>query len=308
MTLAPIIDRYILQIRQNLTAYQNRFKSEKVDSVFIVTDTPNSEMINKVLSEKMSDITVVNFNPFSNMQIPANIQSKIDAEENTSSFAAVTGLATRKLDIFGYYQKVTGVKNINLLPNRDGVKSSIKNKFFSGVIAIGISIAVIVFGIYAFSSYYFESSSNKDALIDYGMLQMDVEQKQNQYMNLMSEKSRIQDQLKLSETATTNQIIAAKVLREIAFKAGFNVVLTNLDFNGVEKYEVKGEALSDADVIKYITRVKETNLFENVVLEKSSIATEGSTIKTFVMKIIIKPELINSQLVDSETIEEETSE
>jgi hypothetical protein len=140
------------------------------------------------------------------------------------------------------------------------------------------------------------------------MLQMDVEQKQNQYMNLMSEKSRIQDQLKLSETATTNQIIAAKVLREIAFKAGFNVVLTNLDFNGVEKYEVKGEALSDADVIKYITRVKETNLFENVVLEKSSIATEGSTIKTFVMKIIIKPELINSQLVDSETIEEETSE
>ena len=308
LALAPIIDRYILQIRQNLTAYQNRFKSEKVDSVFIVTDTPNSEMINKVLSEKMSDITVVNFNPFSNMQIPANIQSKIDAEENTSSFAAVTGLATRKLDIFGYYQKVTGVKNINLLPNRDGVKSSIKNKFFSGVIAIGISIAVIVFGIYAFSSYYFESSSNKDALIDYGMLQMDVEQKQNQYMNLMSEKSRIQDQLKLSETATTNQIIAAKVLREIAFKAGFNVVLTNLDFNGVEKYEVKGEALSDADVIKYITRVKETNLFENVVLEKSSIATEGSTIKTFVMKIIIKPELINSQLVDSETIEEETSE
>ena len=137
---------------------------------------------------------------------------------------------------------------------------------------------------------------------------MDVEQKQSQYMNLMSEKSRIQDQLKLSETATTNQIIAAKVLREIAFKAGFNVVLTNLDFNGVEKYEVKGEALSDADVIKYITRVKETNLFENVVLEKSSIATEGSTIKTFVMKIIIKPELINSQLVDSETIEEETSE
>ena len=149
---------------------------------------------------------------------------------------------------------------------------------------------------------YFQESK---VLID---VDGEAEQKQNQYMSLMSEKSRIQDQLKLSETATTNQIIAAKVLREIAFKAGFNVVLTNLDFNGVEKYEVKGEALSDADVIKYITRVKETNLFENVVLEKSSIATEGSTIKTFVMKIIIKPELINSQLVDSETIEEETSE
>ena len=298
LALAPIIDRYILQIRQNLTAYQNRFKSDKVDSIFIVTDTPNSDMINKVLSEKLTDLTVVNFNPFSKMQIPANVQSKIDAEENNSSFAAVTGLATRKLDIFGYYQKVTGVKNINLLPNREGVKSSIKNKFISGIFAIGISIAVIVFGIYAFSSYYFQSSSNQEALSDYDMLKMEIEQLQGQYSALMSEKDKINEQLKLSETATTNQNIAAKVLREIAYQAGFNIVLTNLDFNGQEKYEVKGEALSDADVIKYITRVKETGLFENVVLEKSSLAQEGSTIKKFVVKLIIKPELINSQLVE----------
>ncbi len=298
LALAPIIDRYILQIRQNLTAYQNRFKSDKVDSIFIVTDTPNSEMINKVLSEKLTDLTVVNFNPFSKMQIPANVQSKIDAEENNSSFAAVTGLATRKLDIFGYYQKVTGVKNINLLPNREGVKSSIKNKFISGIFAIGVSIAVIVFGIYAFSSYYFQSSSNQQALSDYDMLKMEIEQLQGQYSALMSEKDKINEQLKLSETATTNQNIAAKVLREIAYQAGFNIVLTNLDFNGQEKYEVKGEALSDADVIKYITRVKETELFENVVLEKSSLAQEGSTIKKFVVKLIIKPELINSQLVE----------
>ena len=298
LALAPIIDRYILQIRQNLTAYQNRFKSDKVDSIFIVTDTPNSDMINKVLSEKLTDLTVVNFNPFSKMQIPDNVQSKIDAEENNSSFAAVTGLATRKLDIFGYYQKVTGVKNINLLPNREGVKSSIKNKFISGIFAIGISIAVIVFGIYAFSSYYFQSSSNQEALSDYDMLKMEIEQLQGQYSALMSEKDKINEQLKLSETATTNQNIAAKVLREIAYQAGFNIVLTNLDFNGQEKYEVKGEALSDADVIKYITRVKETGLFENVVLEKSSLAQEGSTIKKFVVKLIIKPELINSQLVE----------
>ena len=298
LALAPIIDRYILQIRQNLTAYQNRFKSDKVDSIFIVTDSPNSEMINKVLSEKLTDLTVVNFNPFSKMQIPANVQAKIDAEENNSSFAAVTGLATRKLDIFGYYQKVTGVKNINLLPNREGVKSSIKNKFISGIFAIGISIAVVVFGIYAFSSYYFQSSSNQEALSDYDMLKMEIEQLQGQYSALMSEKDKINEQLKLSETATTNQNIAAKVLREIAYQAGFNIVLTNLDFNGQEKYEVKGEALSDADVIKYITRVKETELFENVVLEKSSLAQEGSTIKKFVVKLIIKPELINSQLVE----------
>jgi len=305
LALAPIIDRYILQIRQNLIAYQNRFKSEKVDSIFIVTDSINSEMINQLLTEKLSDITVVNFNVFSNMKIPANIQSKIDAEENNSSFSAVTGLATRKLDIFGYYQKVTGVKNINLLPNRDGVKSSIKNKLYSGIIAVGISLAVVVFGIYIFSSYFVQSSSNEESLTEYDNLQMQVEQLQGQFSSLTNEKAKIEDQLKLSETATTNQIIVAKVLKEIAYKAGFNIVLTNLDFDGMDKYLVKGEALSDADVIKYITRVKGTELFQNVVLEKSSLAKEGSTIKKFVMKLIIKPELINSQVIE---VDEESGE
>ena len=305
LALAPIIDRYILQIRQNLIAYQNRFKSEKVDSIFIVTDSINSEMINQLLTEKLSDITVVNFNVFSNMKIPANIQSKIDAEENNSSFSAVTGLATRKLDIFGYYQKVTGVKNINLLPNRDGVKSSIKNKLYSGIIAVGISLAVVVFGIYIFSSYFVKSSSNEESLTEYDNLQMQVEQLQGQFSSLTNEKAKIEDQLKLSETATTNQIIVAKVLKEIAYKAGFNIVLTNLDFDGMDKYLVKGEALSDADVIKYITRVKGTELFQNVVLEKSSLAKEGSTIKKFVMKLIIKPELINSQVIE---VDEESGE
>jgi type IV pilus assembly protein PilN len=239
------------------------------------------------------------------MKIPANIQSKIDAEENNSSFSAVTGLATRKLDIFGYYQKVTGVKNINLLPNRDGVKSSIKNKLYSGIIAVGISLAVVVFGIYIFSSYFVQSSSNEGSLIEYDNLQMQVEQLQGQFSSLTNEKAKIEDQLKLSETATTNQIIVAKVLKEIAYKAGFNIVLTNLDFDGMDKYLVKGEALSDADVIKYITRVKGTELFQNVVLEKSSLAKEGSTIKKFVMKLIIKPELINSQVIE---VDEESGE
>ncbi len=69
------------------------------------------------------------------MQIPANVQAKIDAEENNSSFAAVTGLATRKLDIFGYYQKVTGVKNIK--PSSKivkGVKKLNKKQVYSGIL------------------------------------------------------------------------------------------------------------------------------------------------------------------------------
>ena len=51
-----------------------------------------------------------------NVIIPENLEKKFKAEINPSVFTSVIGLATRKLDVFGYYKFVTAVKNINLLP------------------------------------------------------------------------------------------------------------------------------------------------------------------------------------------------
>ena len=73
----------------------------------------------------IKNITIVKFDPLSGLRIPAQVEDKVNAEDNKSSFTAAIGLATRKLDIFGYYKKVTGVKNINLLPNREIIKSDI---------------------------------------------------------------------------------------------------------------------------------------------------------------------------------------
>ena len=84
--------------------------------MFVVTNSPNTTEIVKVLSSKLSDIKISIFNPFAKLKLPAQITDKLKAEDNKSAFTASVGLATRKLDIFGYYKKVTGVQNINLLP------------------------------------------------------------------------------------------------------------------------------------------------------------------------------------------------
>ena len=67
------------------------------------------------------------------------MKKKIHAETNPSVFTSVIGLATRKLDVFGYYKFVTGVKNINLLPNRDIVRKSKRTEIFSKLAFVGVT-------------------------------------------------------------------------------------------------------------------------------------------------------------------------
>ena len=104
--------------------------------------------------------------------------------------------------------------------------------------------------------------------------------------------------LKLSESATTNQVAAARVLVDLASKAGSNIALSGVNFDGNYSYVVNGQALSDKDVINYLTRIRDIPIFASVVLEKSFIAMEGSNIKEFLIKIDVYEDLMNAQNLD----------
>jgi hypothetical protein len=82
------------------------------------------------------------------------------------------------------------------------------------------------------------------------------------------------------------------IIEEIAKAAGFKIALDNLSFDGYDTYTLNGQSTSDAEVINYITRIKEADVFQNVLLEKSFIEKEGSTIKSFVMKLTVKYDII----------------
>jgi len=241
------------------------------------------------------------------MKVPDNIEAKLTATDNISAFTAVTGLATRKLDIFGYYQKVTGVNNINLLPNRDGVRRSQKAKFLSGFVLIGIIGFLILASIWFAGSFFYSKSKNNDALVDYIAVKQELDQLQMDMAKLKNENSNLISGLKLSETATTNQRTASKVLIDLAEKAGFNIALDSISFDGDTNYKVEGEALSDNDVISYLNRIRKTDIFSKVFLEKSYIKGEGSNIKSFLLSIGVKPELMMAKNLE-EKIENENDQ
>jgi type IV pilus assembly protein PilN len=302
--LNQVVDRFAMQIKQNLDSYSARFKTEKVQNLFIVSQSPSIEKLTDELSTKMKDLTVVLLDPFNNMKVPDNIESKLNATDNRSAFTAVAGLATRKLDIFGYYQKVTGVNNINLLPNRDGVRRSQKAKFLSGFVLIGIIGLLILLSIWFAGSFIYSKSKNNSALEDFGRIEMQLNALQSEMAQLKSENLNLIDGLKLSETATTNQKTAAKVLIDLAEKAGFNIALASIVFDGSTSYALEGEALSDNDVISYLNRIRATELFDTVVLEKSFIKTQGTNIKSFIINVSVRLELMNAKSLEEEPLEE----
>ena len=142
---------------------------------------------------------------------------------------------------------------------------------------------------------FFSKSKNNTELVEYAKVKSQITLLQNTMVNLLDQNRNIMEGLKLSETATTNQITAAKVLVDLANKAGFNVALAGIVFDGNSSYLIKGEALSDKDVINYLTRIRDVPIFESVILEKSFIALEGTNIKSFVIKIEVKKELMNAK-------------
>ena len=301
-SLAPIVDRYIMQIKQNLSAYTTRFKTEKIENLFIVSQSPNIDSITDLLSKKLKDIAVISFDPFNQMAVPAQIKETIAVGEYPSAFTTVVGLATRKLDIFGYYKKVTGVKNINLLPNREGIKKSQRTKFVSGIAMFIIAAVILISGIVLGVNFVSESSENETELTNYETMQTEVDELQMKLAKLTNENINLIAGLQLSETATTNQIAAAKVLSDIAVAAGGEVALSEVVFDGVNGYTLNGQALSDTDVINYISRIRENPIFLSITLEKSFISDLGSEIKSFIIQIKVKPELMNAKTIEEDPL------
>ncbi len=291
-SLSPIIDRFAMQIKQNLDSYVSRFKSEPIENLFLVSNSPNINNISESFSKKFKNMTIVVLDPFNTMSVPQQISEKLEAEANNSSFTAVTGLATRKLDIFGYYQKVTGVNNINLLPNREGIRKSQRTKLFSGIALAAIVAIMLISSLAVGYNFISQSSKNNKSLSDYSQIESQLTDLQLRMIKLKNENKTLIDSLKLSETATTNQSTAAKVLVELAERAGTNIALSSIKFDGLVTYSINGEALSDSDVINYIARIREIKIFESVILEKSFIANDVSNIKSFIINIIVKKEFM----------------
>lgn len=143
----PIFTRIGDQIRTSYQSFISQSNKNSIDEITLASSLNNIGTIYDGLMSKLPEYKISIANPFSDILVPANLNERVEVEKNKSSFTVSLGLATRRLDIFGYFKFVTAVSNINLLPNREERISEEKNKNTSQKLLFNIATIGIVFGI-----------------------------------------------------------------------------------------------------------------------------------------------------------------
>ena len=120
--LEGFFSRYSMQVRQILSDYESKYSSARIKTLYVISDMVNIRNYLELLSNSLSDLNIIFYDPFAHLSISTKEEDLVKKHKNKSVFTAAIGLASRSLDIFGYYKYTTGVKNINLLPDRLKIK------------------------------------------------------------------------------------------------------------------------------------------------------------------------------------------
>ena len=286
-TLQKVCKRFSLQVSQMLSSYQSKYKSQRIESLLITSTISVIDEIVGYINESLPDTEVSVFDTLKKTTVPANLKEKSTAEPNKSVFSSVLGLATRKLDIFGYYEYVTGTNNVNLLPDRDGVKNQEKMKFLSRWGIVAFVVLVVLFGGYSFLSFQSENSELDQQVSEYQQLEMQKQAKQDEISILEDEIHKLSGMLNASDSLTSNQKNMYMVLSRINKSVPQGIQLNGINF-GEDAISITGLSISDQNIIQFIE-----NLSNSKEIDKASLSTmsaqkvKSQTYKSFSIRATI---------------------
>lgn len=292
-----ISNRFSMQVAQMISSYTAKYKTQPIETLLISSSMPNIERTIGNFNEALPKINVEVFDPLLNSVVPENLKEKSEAELNRSIFSSALGLATRKLDVFGYYEYVTGTNNINLLPNRDSVKSQEKMKFLSRWGVVAFVIVAIAFGVWNFLLNGKEVDRVDALMVEYNQLEPVRNEYQMTLSDLMDKKDSLEMTLEATNELTSNQGFMYSVLLGInsSIPSAY-LKLTKIDYLGGNEILIEGMSANDSNILSFIE-----NLAVIDVIDKASLVTmsaekiSNQSIKKFDVKVI----LIEQETIDS---------
>jgi len=298
-----ISNRFSMQVSQMISSYTAKYKTQAIDKLLISSSMPNIGRTVSNFNEALPNIQVDVFDSLLNVEVPENLQEKSTAELNSSIFSSALGLATRKLDVFGYYEYVTGTNNINLLPNRDGVKTQEKMKILSRWAVVIFAVLVIAFGVWNFLLSGTELDRVDKLMIEFNELEPIRNDKAEILSDLISKKSSLETTLDATSNLTSNQSFMYSVLLGInSAVPGRSLKLTSIEYTGSNQVNIKGISANDSNILGFIDNLSVIDVVEKASLSTMSVETvSNQDVKSFVVKVI----LIAQETIDSRVVREE---
>jgi type IV pilus assembly protein PilN len=286
-----IIDRFAMQVAQMLTSYQSKYKIQPIESLLLSSTFSTLNDTLACFQEALPSVKVEVFNALKKVTLPANLKEKALAEQNLSVFSSVLGLATRKLDVFGRYEYITGTNNINLLPNREGVKNQEKMKFLS---RWGLAIFTVLIVLFAGWSFFSDSSKLErvdNLMIEYNNLEMLKNDKQIILDDIRVKQQSLSGMLEVSKTLTSNQGLMYSVLLGINISVPQGVSLSNIKYPGGNTMTLTGLSISDQNILQFITNLQDTKVIDKAsLLTMSIIKQDKRSFKSFSIRCILAPQ------------------
>ena len=282
-----LVRRYTTQVKQAVQDFETKYE-KRIRNIKVVSDLNNLDNYLSHFRKNLVNIGFTPFDPVDGLKIPQQIEERINIP-NRSYLSTVIGLAFRKLDVFGYYKFVTAVKNINLLPDRQGMfkkkkMKAISNFAFKGVAGGIAALYLILFGL----SFWNIHSYNKQ-LKNFDQIQLLHAQKTKEDQKISKELKIITTALKLSNSLTSNKDLSYRILAQIASSVPKRVKFNKVDYNGKRNVVIQGIAASDQDILKFIENLGKQNLIAQASLSSMKLPSyKSGTVSMKGFRVFVK--------------------
>lgn len=274
-----LYDRFAGQVMQAFRAYESKMGKSLVERVLLVSPIQEKQQLMIQMRRFLDGYGVDLFDPMDELQVPANLDDVIDSEPNVSVFTSAIGLAVRKVDIFGYYKYVTGVNNVNLLPNRNSVRQVERKKMLSriGMLAIGVIMGVFIIGTLSYL-YFFDNTlaANYQNAVE---IEKQLQAKEVVLANIKAQRARYGKMLDASLEFQSNQRSTYLLLDSINQIVPGGVWFSVVSYDNPSSLVIKGEGANDQAIVNFIDRLQKLPMVERASLQTMSIAVGSSSRK-----------------------------
>ncbi|SVC23338.1 uncharacterized protein METZ01_LOCUS276192, partial [marine metagenome] len=240
--------------------------------------------------KNLVNIGFTTFDPIEGLKIPQQTEEQLNLP-NRSHLSTVIGLAFRKLDVFGYYKFVTAVKNINLLPDRQGMFKKKKMKAISNFAFKGVAGAIAVIYLILFTLSFWNIHSYNKKLKDYSKVTEIHAAKSKKNKEISKELKLISTALQLSRSLKSNKDLSYRILAQIASSVPKRVKFDQVNYNGKYRVTIQGVASSDQDILRFIENLGKQKLIKQASLSSMKLPRKtkgGVTMKGFRVFVLIE--------------------
>ncbi len=284
-----LVRRFMTQVKQAVQDFETKYE-KRVRNIKVVSNLENVEDYLSSFRKTLVNTGFNLFDPFEGLKIPQQLESKINLT-NRSYFSTTVGLAFRKLDVFGYYKFVTAVKNINLLPNREGMIKQKKMKAFSNFAYKGFVGAVVGVYLILFTLAFWNIYNYNNKLKLYDTVVTEHTSKSNQLAKVSKELKKMTTTLKLSNSLKSNKDLSYRILAQIASSVPSRVKFDQVEYDGKKLVSITGIAAGDNDILQLIRNLQSKKLITQASLSSMKmprVKAGDQTMKGFKVFVKIK--------------------